>query len=114
MLLEQIQKLTDAVADAVHQALRRTLLDDHRYKVGEYMFFRCVTYHYVGRVEQVGAFEILIRDPVWVAESGKWQHAYETGTLVDYMDGPEFLLLGRLSIVDAGPWIHGKPPHRTS
>lgn len=100
-----------SVIDVLAKAVRRVLCEEHAFPAGHYMYFRCVTYHYVGKIERVLPYEVLLSNPVWVADSGKWQRAYETGELTDYMHGPDYLLLGRLSIVDAGPWTAAPPKY---
>lgn len=86
------------------------------YEVGKAYLFRCVTYHYIGTVVHIGPLEVVLRDSVWVADTGKFQPALETGALADWMHYPDDapVILGRLSIVDATPWRHTLPPRRTS
>jgi len=91
-------------------------IDNPPFEVGGIYFFRCVTFHYIGKIVHIGPLEIVLKDVVWVADSGKFQPALETGQLSDWMHYPAEspVILGRLSIVDATPWRHSTPPRRTS
>lgn len=84
------------------------------YEVGSTYFFRCVTYHYIGTVVHVGLMEVVLKNVVWVADSGKFQDCLEKGTVADYQhyrDGDP-VVLGRFSVVDATPWRNPLPPKR--
>lgn len=104
-----LQELAATIKSGLIEAFADFLVKDQPFKIGQPYYFRCVTYHYVGVVTKVGPYEIVIKNPVWVADSGKWDRAYATGELTDYMYGPDHLILGRLSIVDAGPWTAPMP-----
>jgi len=90
------------------------LITDCPLEEGQAYLFRCVTYHYIGTVVKVGPFEIVLKDAVWVADSGNFQGALEKGTISDAMHYPVGapVILGRLSIVDATPWVHPLPAKR--
>lgn len=90
---------------------RADALAAHPYKIGETVFIRTVTYHYTGRVLAVYANEIVLADATWVADSGRWSAALQTGTLSEvepYPDGAE-VVISRGAIVDVSPWRHPLP-----
>lgn len=101
---QQLEALNDVI-DGVRNA---------PYEVGGTYLFRCVTYHYIGTVTYVGPMEIVLKNAVWVADSGKFDDALEKGTLTDYMHYREGdpVVLCRLSIVDATPWRNPLPPRQ--
>jgi hypothetical protein len=96
--------------------LLQALINDAPYEVGKTYFFRCVTFHYIGTVRAIGVMEIVLSDVVWVAASGKFQVALETGQLVDWMMYPDGapVILGRMSVVDATPWSNPMPVRRNA
>jgi hypothetical protein len=89
------------------------------YEVGKAYVFRCVTYHYVGRVKQVFLREIVLENAAWIAETGgrecRWADFLEKGMapsseIEPYPEatgGMVILPLG--GIVDASPWVHELP-----
>ena len=100
-----IENLTQLFSDMIEKS---------PYEIGQTYFFRCVTYHYIGTVVSVGLSEVVLRDAVWVAESGKFRNALEEGTIADampYVKGDP-VILGRFGIVDATPWRHPLPETR--
>jgi hypothetical protein len=78
------------------------------FKAGEKLFIRTVTYHQVGEIEAVEDDFLRLKDASWVADSGRFHTALETGALneVEYV-GAAIVNLG--TIVDAFPWEHDLP-----
>lgn len=78
------------------------------FKPGEKLFIRTVTYHQLGEVDAVEDGFIKLKDASWVADSGRFHTALETGTLseVEYV-GEAIVNVG--TIVDAFPWKHDLP-----
>jgi len=89
------------------------------YEVGKAYVFRCVTYHYVGRVKEIYLREIVLEKGAWLAETGgrecRWADFLasgpsDTSEIEPYPEqtgGEVILPLG--AIVDASPWIHPLP-----
>lgn len=94
------------------------------YEVGKAYVFRCVTYHYVGRVKEIFLREIVLEDGAWIAETGgrecRWADFLEKGPtnsseIEPYpkakedgeTNGKVIIPLG--GIVDASPWQHDLP-----
>ena len=92
---------------------------DCAYEVGKAYVFRCVTYHYVGRVKKIYLRELVLEDGAWIAETGgrecRWADFLEKGAansseIEPYpaqTNGEVIIPLG--GIVDASPWIHDLP-----
>lgn len=78
------------------------------FKIGGKYFFRTVTYHLVGKVEkQIEGF-LILSNASWVADSGRFGKAIETGLLNEV----EFVgdaILNQETITDAFPWKHELP-----
>lgn len=80
------------------------------YTVDSVLFIRTVTYHYIGRVVAVYDHELVLESAVWVADSGRFGAALETGRLAEwevYPEGP--VVINRGAIVDAARWSHKIP-----
>lgn len=77
---------------------------------GSKWFFRLVTYHVIGEVEQVSATEIKLKNASWVADSGRFGEAFRDGfsstAEIEYVGT---MVLGRGAVVDSAPWPHGLP-----
>ena len=78
------------------------------FNVGDKLFIRTVTFHHVGEVAEIGGGFLQLKDASWVADSGRFGVAIETGTLseVEYV-GDAFVNVS--TIVDAFPWTHDLP-----
>jgi hypothetical protein len=73
------------------------------YAVGENYFIRTVSMIVTGRVESVGAQEIVLRDAAWIADTGRFAQAVATAEFSEvepYPDGQR-VILGRASVIDA-------------
>ena len=80
------------------------------FNVGEQVFIRCVTYHNVGEVESCNNFFVTLKKASWVADSGRFSNALETGQLSEVervKDGTIRIALA--SIVDVFEWKHPLP-----
>lgn len=77
--------------------------------VGTAYFIRTVTYHLVGRVKSIVGQFLVLEDAAWVADSGRFTQAIETGTLneVEPVTVPVIVNMG--SITDAPEWRHDLP-----
>jgi hypothetical protein len=75
---------------------------------GKNVFIRTVTYHHVGRVVSVSETEVRLEHSSWVADSGRWHTALETGALSEVEFSGE-AGVSRGAIVDYFPWKHALP-----
>jgi len=76
--------------------------------VGRKYFFRTVTYHLVGKVEQqIGNF-LKLSNASWIADSGRFANAISDGKLKEVEPvGVAFINL--TTVVDFFPWTHELP-----
>lgn len=79
--------------------------------VGKNVFIRCVTYHYTGKLERVSPDgDLILTDAAWVADSGRFSAALETGDLSEVEPYPAGeVLIARGSVVDVSAWGHALP-----
>lgn len=81
----------------------------HPFVIGAAYFIRTVTYHWVGRVKSIAGQFLVLEDAAWVADSGRFMQAIESGALneVEPVMVPVVVNMG--SIVDAPEWKHPLP-----
>lgn len=75
--------------------------------VGSRVYFRTVTFHYVGEVVEVNEHEVVLDFAAWIADGTRWNEMLVTGEINEaepYPDG--YVALNRGAIVDASHWQH--------
>src|SRR3990167_1733649 len=80
---------------------------EHPYQVGKNYFIRCVTHYYAGRLVRVTAQELVLEEAAWIADTGCFAQAMETGDFSEVEPYPaQELIIGRGAVVDAiqGSW----------
>jgi hypothetical protein len=91
------------------------LMEDQEspFVIGEKVFIRTVTFHQTGRIvaiKSIGShYFLVLEDAAWVASSGRFTAALETGVLdeVEPVQGLVRVSVG--TIVDICPWNHPLP-----
>ena len=81
---------------------------EHPYQIGKNYFIRCVTFFYTGRLVRVTAQELVLEDAAWIADTGRFAQAMETGNFSEVEPYPAGeLIIGRGAIVDAwqAAWV---------
>jgi len=78
------------------------------FKPGEKWFIRTVTNHMLGRVRAVIGGFIVLDGSSWVADSGRYSTAFESGedSLSEVEVVPDGTLVALGAITDATPWEH--------
>jgi hypothetical protein len=71
------------------------------YEVGKNYIIRTVTHTYTGKLIWVGDKELVLENPAWVADSGRWMQAVQNGTLDEVEPMNEKTIVGRGAIIDA-------------
>lgn len=79
------------------------------WKIGQAYLIRTVTMMLTGRVKSVDEHEIVLADAAWVADSGRFATALQTGALSEVEPFPGEAIVGRGSVVDACEWLHALP-----
>ena len=79
----------------------------HFFVIGEKYLIRTVTMIQVGVLTGVSDDELLLENAAWVADTGRFNKALETGELSDVEPFPDGVtIVGRGAIVDAPKWKH--------
>lgn len=78
---------------------------EHPYHVGKAYFIRTVTFYYTGRLVRVTAQELVLEDAAWIADTGLFSTALETGDFseVEPYQATE-IIVGRGAVIDASEW----------
>ena len=76
---------------------------------GDKVFIRTVTFHHVGEVVGVDNGFVQLKDASWVAHSGRFSQAIETGESLSEIEYVGELAVGIATIVDVCPWRHDLP-----
>lgn len=82
------------------------------FNAGDKVFIRTVTFHQVGEVVEVEQLNdvgfLKLKNASWVADSGRFSKAIETGELneVEYVGEAA---VNTAAIVDVFPWAHELP-----
>ncbi len=78
-------------------------------KAGDKVYIRTVTYHSIGRVVRLTRSWVHLDDASWVADSGRFGAALETGELSEVERTPGIVRVARGAIVDVYEWRHSLP-----
>ena len=76
--------------------------------VGKKVFIRTVTYHLVGKVEDVDDGFLELSGASWVADSGRFMQAIKDGELRE-VEPVGAAYVNAASITDMFPWEHELP-----
>ena len=88
-------------------------IDNHPYDIGENYLIRTVTFAYVGKLKNVFKNELVLENAAWVADTGRFQDAFEFGLenngeseIELYKDD---VIINRGALVDASKYRHPVP-----
>ena len=78
------------------------------FEIGKAYFIRTVTYHVVGKVEEIKGAFLVLSEASWVADSGRFSKAIAEGELseVEYVGD---MIVNTSSIADACIWRNKLP-----
>ena len=83
---------------------------EHPYQVGQNYLIRTVTHYYTGTLVRVTAQELVLQDAAWIADTGRFAQALESGDLLEVEPFPVGeVILGRGAVVDASRWGSALP-----
>lgn len=79
------------------------------WQTGKSYFIRTVTMHLVGKLESINDKELLLSKASWIADSGRFSQALNTGELNEIEPFKSDVIVNRNSIIDATLWTHELP-----
>ena len=87
----------------INPAEKGHLHDVGPWQIGQNYFIRTVTFHYTGKLTGVTDHELTLDHAAWIADSGRFHEALESGnyTEVEMFPKNRSLIIGRGAIVDA-------------
>jgi hypothetical protein len=71
------------------------------YEIGKNYFIRTVTMSYTGKLIWVGEHELVLENPVWISDSGRFVQALLAGSLDEVEPMNKKAIIGRGSLVGA-------------
>ena len=77
--------------------------------IGNAVIIRTVTHYYTGRIVALSDAEIVLLDAAWIADTGRWSTALDTGALHEVEPYPAAVSISRGAIVDVTTWAHALP-----
>lgn len=83
--------------------------EDSVWKVGLNYLIRTVTMIQLGKLIRVTEKELLLSDACWVADTGRFHEALESGKLDEVEMFQRDVIVGRGAIVDATEWLSDLP-----
>jgi len=86
-----------------------TTKTDLPFDVGSKWLIRTVTFAVTGRVKQIKGKFIVLEDAAWLADTGRFSVAIESGTLSEVEAVTVDVVVNTDSIVDAYVWKHKLP-----
>ena len=86
----------------------------HPYPTGCNVIIRTVTHYYTGRLIEVFDHEIVLEDAAWIADTGRWAAALESGSFGEVEPYPKGrrVIVGRGAIIDCSE-LSGNLPTET-
>ena len=80
-------------------------------RVGNKVLIRTVTNYWIGLVVKLDALEAVLDKAAWVADTGRWHTALDSGELneVEVSSKAPVVSVGRGAIVDCVDWPHTLP-----
>lgn len=79
------------------------------YEVGKKYLIRTVTMTQVGKLKIIGDKELVLEDASWVADTGRFNEALQSGYLNELEPFVNDAIVGRGAICDATEWSHDLP-----
>jgi len=83
--------------------------ESHSIQVGKTYLIRTVTHYYTGRVVAVTDTDLLLTNAAWIADTGRFATALETGKFNEVEPFMDDVIVARGAIVDATQWRHDLP-----
>jgi len=77
--------------------------------IDQAVIIRTVTLYYTGRLVEYDDQWLVLDDAAWVADTGRWAKALETGQLTEVEPYPGRCLVATGAVIDVSPWPHPLP-----
>ena len=105
----KIDDMTIGEAKELAAMFGGTKHQSHSLEIGATYLIRTVTMMYTGRIIAVTDSDLVLEKAAWIADSGRYADALETGSLSEVEPYPDQVIVSRAAIVDAAYWSHKLP-----
>lgn len=99
----------DAVLELLSLLMEKPSSKEVPFEVGECYYIRTVTHHQTGRVKKIVGDFLVLEDAAWIADSGRWKDAIESGNLNEVEPVECDVFVNMTSVIDAYEWSHRLP-----
>lgn len=79
------------------------------FEIGKAYYLRTVTHHQTGRVKRIVGKFLVLEDAAWIADSGRWEQAIESGKLEEVEPVTCEVYVNTDSLIDGYEWSHALP-----
>ena len=98
MTIGELKEIKQFLQMPVHELAR----DSHPYQINKNYFIRTVTMSLYGKLIAVHDQELVLQDAAWIADTGRFMDALQTGDFDEIEPFPDGeLIVGRGAIIDA-------------
>ena len=74
------------------------------FQPGRAYYIRCVTMHWIGRVERIVGDFLVLSDAAWIADGGRYHQAQDAKNLKEVEPAAGSVFIGLGAVVDAVEW----------
>jgi len=96
------------VKRTVEKLEKKLKVPEMPFEIGKSYFIRTVTYHLVGRLDEIVSNMLVLSSASWVADSGCFMNAIRKGTLNE-VEPVGIVFVNMNAITDMFPWTHSLP-----
>lgn len=89
--------------------MKEALKNPSPLRVGNAVLIRTVTYFQIGRIVAFDAWEIVLEEASWVADTGRFSTALRSGALDEVEPFIGCISVGRGAVIDITSWTHDLP-----
>lgn len=82
---------------------------EHPYRIGQGYFVRTVTMYFTGRLMAVYPQELVFEEAAWIADTGRFKQALESGVFNEVEPYPDQVIIGRGAIIDISTFAPALP-----
>jgi hypothetical protein len=100
---------TKKIENPTSNKMQEALKNPSPLQVGNAVLIRTVTFFQIGRIVAFDAWEIVLEDASWVADTGRFTTALRSGVLNEVEPFVGTVSVARGAVVDITSWAHDLP-----
>jgi hypothetical protein len=98
-----------ATTKTVPNKMQEALKNPSPLRVGNAVLIRTVTYFQLGRIVAFDAWEIVLEEASWIADTGRFSTALRSGVLNEVEPFVGAVSVARGAVIDITSWTHDLP-----